>query len=551
MALHATAGLAKASHALAALVLGGITIGSSLSSPEASAQGANWAITKTQWSATDEKNYGEFVRALGETNCNTVDSCLKSAANPYRASDAPGVRFWSDCAKFPYALRAYFAWKNGLPFSYVSAVATADGAGANLRYSPRGNKVVSRRDVIQTGAPLPGIATLNQMLNTVNSAMFRFDPDLESPGVPDFYAVKLDRESLRPGSLLYDPNGHVAVVYKIEADGRVRFMDAHPDNSVTRGTYGKKFARANPGMGAGFKNWRPLQLVGAQRNSAGHYIGGRVVMARHAELADFSTEQFYGTTRSRDGRWSKGTFEVQGQVVDYYDFVRARMAVGDLRYKPVDELRNMMTALCDDLKDRVLAVQAAIDNRLHEKAQPSRLPDNIYGTHGEWESYSTPSRDARLKTSFKELRDRTEEFVSLYRQRSPRVEYQGGNLVADLLAAYDETAAACQFEYVKSDGGRVTLNFNDAVERLFAMSFDPYHCVEHRWGASQPGELSSCRDGEVKRAWYAAEQRLRNQLDRTYDARMNFDLRELQARAPGSGVDRAPDVDVRAYLKAN
>jgi hypothetical protein len=31
-------------------------------------------------------------------------------------------------------------------------------------------------------------------------------------------------------------------------------------------------------------------------------------------------------------------------------------------------------------------------------------------------------------------------------------------------------------------------------------------------------ELATCRDGAVKQAWYAAEQNLRNQLDRTYDA---------------------------------
>ena len=40
-----------------------------------------------------------------------------------------------------------------------------------------------------------------------------------------------------------------------------------------------------------------------------------------------------------------------------------------------------------------------------------------------------------------------------------------------------------------------------------------------------------------KRDWYAAEQRLRNQTDRTYDVRMNFSLADLRRKAPGSGVD--------------
>ena len=93
----------------------------------------------------------------------------------------------------------------------------------------------------------------------------------------------------------------------------------------------------------------------------------------------------------------------------------------------------------------------------------------------------------------------------------------------------------------------VSLAYEEARLRLFRMSFDPYHCVERRWGAAG-AEASSCRDGAAKRAWYEAEQRLRNQIDRTYDARMDFTVRDLEASAPGSGIDTAPDVDVKATI---
>jgi len=89
----------------------------------------------------------------------------------------------------------------------------------------------------------------------------------------------------------------------------------------------------------------------------------------------------------------------------------------------------------------------------------------------------------------------------------------------------------------------VTLSYEDARKRLFAMSFDPYQCIEHRWGDTQ---AATCTDGALKRAWYDAEQTLRNQIERTYDARMDFSLDDLQARHPG--VAAAPDTDVRAYL---
>ena len=81
------------------------------------------------------------------------------------------------------------------------------------------------------------------------------------------------------------------------------------------------------------------------------------------------------------------------------------------------------------------------------------------------------------------------------------------------------------------------------------MSFDPYHCAELRW-AAQGEELSSCPDGGLKRAWYAAEQGLRNQIDRTYEARMDFGLDELVRGGPGRGTPTPPDTDVRAYLLA-
>ena len=67
-------------------------------------------------------------------------------------------------------------------------------------------------------------------------------------------------------------------------------------------------------------------------------------------------------------------------------------------------------------------------------------------------------------------------------------------------------------------------------------------------GALDAEELATCADGADKRAWYDAEQRLRNQPDRTYDVRMSFSLADLKKAVPGSGIDRAPSIDVLALL---
>ena len=104
-------------------------------------------IRSASWSAGDERDYGEFIAAIGASGCRTVDACLHASANPFAASDPKGSHFRSDCADLPYVLRFYYAWKRGLPFSYVSDVSPR-GRSRDIRYSPRGNQVEARRDVL-------------------------------------------------------------------------------------------------------------------------------------------------------------------------------------------------------------------------------------------------------------------------------------------------------------------------------------------------------------------------------------------------------------------
>jgi len=511
----------------------------------ASAQdGLSYRVLRDAWTDADERGYAEFIQALGRANCRTIDQCLKNPANPFARSDPPGAYWRADCADLPYFLRGYYAWKRGLPFSYINAVSPKGGT-RDIRYTVRGNEIASRRDVL-TGST-SGTALLTDLRNTISSAMYRLHPDMENT---DLYPTRIDRKSIKPGSVLYDPNGHVAVVYEVEDDGRILFMDAHPDNSLTRGTYGRKFVRSSPGMGAGFKNWRPLKLEGAVRTPESVLVGGRVVFAKNADLPDYSVEQFFGNVaRTEDREWSSGPFVLEGQNVDYYDYVRAMMGGGSLAFEPLAEVRNMIRANCDDIRYRAEAVDLAIQNRIHLKPQPGRLPSNIYGTEGEWEEFSTPSRDARLKASFKELRDQVQRFVEWHAVGDKRVHYQGTNLLTDLLLAYDQEANACVITYLRSNGTPVQLGYEEVRRRMFAMSFDPYHCIERRWGATQPAEAMTCLDDPVKTEWYAAEQYLRNQIDRTYDARMDFTLSELkQGPGPGRGVATAPDVDARGYF---
>jgi len=508
---------------------------------------STFVVRFDHWTDADERDFGEFVQAIGDSGCPTVDACLKGPWNPFRASDPPDIHFYSDCAQFPYVLRAYFAWKRGLPFSYESGVAVR-GGGADPRYSPEGNIVTARTDV-RTGST-SGNQLLNELQRAISTASYRMHPDIDSPEPPDFYSPQLSAKSIRPGTVIYDPNGHAAIVTRVESDGRIAFIDSHPDNTVTHEYYDLRFVRSRPGVGAGFKNWRPLRLVGYTQGADGALIGGHYELARNSEIPDFSDEQYYGNgQRPDDEDWANGTFTLNGETLDYYDYVRAKLAGGKLEFDPVKEIGEMVDSNCADLHYRAQAVEIAISAGIQNRPEPDRLPQNIYGTSGDWETYSTPSRDARLKTAFAELRSKAQRFVEMYQRGDTRhLLYNGNDLVDDMLAAYDSEAGKCSLVYTRTNGTPVTLSYEDARSRLFLMSFDPYQCVERRWGATDPAELSSCPDGEVKRAWYAAEQNLRNQIDRTYDARMDFSLADLQTPGPGKGVPQPPDTDARAYL---
>jgi hypothetical protein len=524
----------------------GVGIWALLSAPALAS--STYVIRQAAWTPADERDYGEFIAAIGASGCRTVDSCLHDPANPFAASDPRGAQFRSDCADLPYVLRFYYAWHRGLPFSYIADVSPR-GRASDIRYSPRGNEIEARRDIL-TGADALDI--LDTLRDAVSSASYRIHPELEEPYESDFYSPALAPKSIRPGTVIYDPNGHLAIIWKVESDGRLRYIDAHPDNSLTRGFYDQRFVRASPGMGAGFKNWRPVRLEGAMRRDDGALLGGHVRHARNDEIADFSLAQFFGTgARPRlDSDWKDGRFILNGEAMGYYDYVRAKMAGGSLRFDPVREVADMVNSNCADLSYRADAVNLALEAGLQNQNEPDRLPVNIYGSEGDWEDYSTPSRDARLKTAFKELRDAAERFMTLYQAHDSRLVYQGTDLAQDMLSAYDRAASACTVGYTRSDGSPVSFGYEEAGRRLFRMSFDPYQCVERRWGA-QGDELSTCRDGSGKRAWYAAEQNLRNQIDRTYEARMDWSLAQLQSGGPGIGLSQPPDTDTRAYLLAH
>jgi hypothetical protein len=492
------------------------------------ANAAPWRITRDHWAQEDERGFGAFVTALGQSGCNSAQSCLRSTANPWRGSDGGVIDIDADCAKFPYLLRAYYAWKNGLPFGY------ADGVRGE-KFSKGGNSVVSRAEVIDHGSGIDPKRAILAMLDNVFSGTYRIDagsPD----GLPsDFYAPALAPGSIHPGTVIYDPNGHVGIVWQVDAAGRIFYMDAHPDFTVSRSVYGAQFGQSPMRLGGGLKNWRPLRLEGARWDGS-FFIGGHVVVTRQREIADFSLVQYTGT----DGQ---GHFAYNGAPLGFYEYVRAAVSGGRTDYNPVYELQTTMRTLCNDLNDRAQAVQQAIANGIAARPHPGALPANIYSSdNGDWEAYATPARDARLRAAFVQFRADLKRMIGQWLQRDPSIVYDGQFLRDDLLRAYDAQSDACRINFLKDDGRGnkqpVAMNFEGMARHLLAMSFDPYMCEALRWGDTRP---ESCGDGEAKRRWYETEASMRAEIGR-----------DLMPEVGGGTVQTLTqsDVDIRGLIAA-
>jgi hypothetical protein len=514
-----------------------------LSLSVAHAEGS-WRITKDHWSADDEQGFSRFVEAIGNTNCSSSQSCLRDPANPYRATDQHFLDIDVDCAKWPYLLRAYYAWKNGLPFSYVDAVmSTGDDRHG------KGNKPAGRQQLLDRGDGINGPPTVRAVIDTVFSGTYRTDAADDRGVKSDFYSPAIQPGSIRAGTVIYDTNGHVGIVYKIDADGRIYYMDAHPDFTITRSVYGAQFGQSPARLGGGLKNWRPQLLKGAKPDDDGNLIGGHIVLADNKDIEDFSLVQYVGTeptAKKAEGKKveKKARFTYGGDEMPFYEWIRVVMSGGKTTYSPVYELKVTMRTLCNDLKDRAQYVNLAISENIQNQPHPSHLPDNIYDAGGEWESYATPARDSRLRAALAQFYMNMAEIIDLWVHRDPRVVYDGYDLKADLLKTYDTQSASCDLTYLNSTKLPVPLNFHDVAQRVYAISFDPYDCIELRWGADGK-ERETCTNGEKKLRWYEAEQHLRNDPARMTSA--SYDIDELEQSRKGS--DPPSPVDVRALIE--
>ena len=403
-----------------------------------------------------------------------------------------GAVFRPDCADLPYFLRAYFAFKLGLPFGVAECNRGGGGAPPSCNGLLTNEDPPARKDATSAKAFR---AFLNGVLaDRAHSGSARAPFGEESA---DYYPVALSWEGLRPGTVYADPYGHVLVVAKRlpqtrERGGILLAVDGQPDGTVARKRFWRGnflYANARELGGPGFKRFRPL----ARRE--GHLVRlDDEAIRGHAEYGDLS----------RDA--SKLDIE------DFYD--RMDDVLSPRPLDPEKALVETMSALEEQVRTRIKSV----DNGrkwLEQAKAPADMPDGaeIFETTGAWEDFATPSRDLRLLIAIDVVRG----FPARVARRPERYTMTTGKSPADVKLAlervlYDELRART-VTYTRSDGSPFTLTLAEVLSRATALevAYDLNDCVELRWGAKLGSlEASTCTSQA------AAEQRARMETCRAW-----------------------------------
>jgi hypothetical protein len=477
------------------------------------------------WDEAAEQEFSAFVQAIGvareKRGFKLYQGLKDPTVNPLFTEEDKELDLMVDCANLPYFVRVYFAYKTHRPFSFQS--------NKGKRYK-EGNRPEEFGDFSQY-KDFTSLASAT--LSAVSSAHFRMHAGLEGT---DTYPIDIDSESLVPGTVYYDPNGHVALVYRVDRDtGDVYMLDGHPDGTMSKKVWGASYAVGTARFGGGFKAWRHyrIDVLDPQKGSF------RITRALNRE------SRHYSDTAQYKGMYWVGEFDMT-----YHEWVRAMISKGGAYIDPIDLFHRTLDSLCGDLQDRVKSVDEAVAAGIDKKPHPADLPWNIYGASGTWEDYSSPGRDARLRFKFKELKEFVEKSVRWSQNGDKRLLFQGGP--AALVAAYRQlwyahlTASECIIEYTRSNGQKKSLTLTDILERLWDLSFDPYHCPELRWGAPRKTadglpteEISSCPSDGRKAYWYKEEFRLRNRTTRLID----------KATATHRGPEKPENVDTPGLLE--
>lgn len=492
-------------------------------------------ITRTTWTEQDEIEFGKFVAKIGQgvasKKCGTATACMRNPEiNMYATMDPPTLELYTDCADLPYFLRAYFAYHNGLPFSYVTEVdvnpiayTSTDDQQKNLESSTAANSPYGNRIVRRGGSNIaagPGreknfVGYVSNLINSTSTSTNRVGP--MTPGVEqsDIFPVTLDRRGVRPGTIVA-ATGHAMIVWSVNDAGEIHIIDGHPGSFIQEHLLvSSKIKMSRPDQGVGYYQFRPLNLVGAQKDSRGYFYGGTIVPATNQQLIQagrYSLEQFFGprSTVQYGDQVDPTLWKRAYQKTSVFTYL-----TNNLRGQAITaerEVQNNVEQFCSDVKERVKNYANSLAAGVAGSAHPETLVQDVFGAaDASWEKFSTPGGDSRLRESVKDIVMSAIESFKQAKAGARGITYAGSaqDYVKALRQVIAKANASCEIYYTNSAGKRVNLTLNEVSSRLNRLSFDPYMCPEKSWGAVG-AELASCVDQDINNDWYNAEKYMRN-----------------------------------------
>jgi hypothetical protein len=453
----------------------------------ARATGSVWPV-RAGWARATENLYSAWIERLFDAPLEeqpswpTLEHVLRIRERNFlfdhldAGEDDRGLALHPDCADLPYVLRAYFAWKLGLPFGYSTCTR---GGGGQPPACSGWHPAARRRDLRATGAAASFVDFARVTLaDAVHSGTGRAPADAD---LTDTYPVALTAEALRPGAIYADPYGHVLVVARRVAQtpsaaGVLLAVDGQPDGTIARKRYwqGNFLYADDPSLGSpGFKRFRPV--VAGPHGALRPLTNAEI--ARDPAYGDFSLAQYDGGVRA------------------FYDRMDDVLSPAPL--DPRTALLEKLQALEEQVRTRVVSIENGRAYALaHRDAIDMPKGPAIFETTGPWEDFSTPSRDLRLLIAIDVVRG----FPEAVARRPERYAMPPGASIAEVRAALERTLeaelASRRVTYTRSDGSPFELSLAEVVARsgAFEVAYDPNDCVERRWGApDDSAEASTCR----------------------------------------------------------
>jgi len=445
--------------------------------------------TERGWDSGTEALYSAWVNALfrdsGEdASWTSLNEVTQSRENNFLynhlslGEDDPAgkarVIMQPDCADNPFFLRAYFAWKLGLPFGYH--VCDRGYLGKN----PGTGQWITNESPAAKSDPVAAFNSfLRKVMDGVHSGTARTsmdDPD------SDYYPVPLDRKSLRPGTVFADPYGHTMILCRWipqtgKRPGILLSVDAQPDGTVAikRFWKGNFLFKTSEVIGEpGFKAFRPIILEGgsprqvpySELNPSSGFIPYSL------QQRAMETEVFYQTMERL----------INPEPLD-----------------PEAALEDLISSLHEQLQVRVTSVANSEEYLKKHPGTVIPMPSGIAGIFlagGLWEAYSTPNRDLRLLIAMDAVLGLPDRVVSTPENFDTPGNVSPEQIKEKLQAVLNEKGDELSITYIRTDGTEQLLTISEILKRkeAFEMAYNPNDGIEIRWGAPEGSdEISTCR----------------------------------------------------------